>query len=190
VPEAGSRRAAVAAAAMTLLEERGPEAVTMRAVAARVGIKAPSLYKHFPDKLHLEAALVAEGFRRTAAVFVEAVSDTPDPLGSLARAYRTWGTTNPHLYRLMHQGPLRRDLLPPGVEDAAAAPLVAATGHDPDLARAAWALAHGLTSLELDRRFPPGADVDAAWEAGIGALRRTVADVSAAQTADRTPDRP
>ena len=37
--------------------------------------------------------------------------------------------------------------------------------------RAAWSLAHGLTILELDGRFPPGADVDAAWVAGLGAIR-------------------
>ena len=174
MPEPGSRRAEVVAAAMALLEEHGAEAVTMRAVAARVGIRAPSLYKHFPDKLHLEAELIAEGFRRAAEVFADAVAGAPEPLAALARTYRAWGNANPHLYRLMNQRPLRRDLLPAGVEDSAAAPLVAATGHDADLARAAWALAHGLTSLELDDRFPPGADVDAAWEVGIGALQRAV----------------
>jgi hypothetical protein len=40
-----------------------------------------------------------------------------------------------------------------------------------DLARAAWAFAHGMTIRELDRRFPPDADVDAAWRHGIDALR-------------------
>jgi hypothetical protein len=29
-----------------------------------------------------------------------------------------------------------------------------------------------MTILELDRRFPPDADLDAAWERGIGAFRR------------------
>jgi hypothetical protein len=28
-----------------------------------------------------------------------------------------------------------------------------------------------MTILELDGRFPPGADLDAAWAAGIDALR-------------------
>ena len=38
---------------------------------------------------------------------------------------------------------------------------------DQDRARALWALAHGLTLLELDGRFPGDADIDAAWKAGL-----------------------
>jgi hypothetical protein len=38
-------------------------------------------------------------------------------------------------------------------------------------ARALWAFAHGTVMLELDQRFPPGADLDAAWEAGIAAFQ-------------------
>jgi hypothetical protein len=30
--------------------------------------------------------------------------------------------------------------------------------------------AHGMTILELNRRFPPDADLDAAWEQGIRAF--------------------
>jgi hypothetical protein len=48
---------------------------------------------------------------------------------------------------------------------------VIAAGGDPDRARAAWAFAHGMTILELDGRFPPGADLDAAWAAGIRGFR-------------------
>jgi hypothetical protein len=40
-------------------------------------------------------------------------------------------------------------------------------GGDPDVARAAWAFAHGMIMLELNERFPPGADLDAAWRAGM-----------------------
>ena len=39
-------------------------------------------------------------------------------------------------------------------------------------ARAAWALAHGLVMLEINGRFPPDADIDAAWEAGMTAMER------------------
>ena len=46
-----------------------------------------------------------------------------------------------------------------------------AHGGDVDLARAAWAFAHGMTILELDGRFPPHADLDAAWERGLHAFR-------------------
>jgi len=71
----------------------------------------------------------------------------------------------------MTERELRRDLLTSGVEDRAARPLYEAVGRDRDLARAAWAFAHGMTILELDRRFPPDADLDAAWRQGLQAFR-------------------
>ena len=71
----------------------------------------------------------------------------------------------------MTNRPLDRDRLPEGVEAGAAAPLVQACGGDPDRARAAWAFAHGMTSLELADRFPADADLDAAWRAGLAAFR-------------------
>ncbi|MDX6539087.1 MAG: hypothetical protein QOI71_697, partial [Gaiellales bacterium] len=77
---------------------------------------------------------------------------------------------HPHLYRLMTDQELRRDLLVPGIEDRAGHPIFVAAGSDRDRARAAWAFAHGMTMLELTDRFPPGADIDAAWHAGIAAF--------------------
>ena len=108
-----------------------------------------------------------EAFAETAAVFDAAVEGARDePLAAIGRAYRRWALDHPHLYRLMTDGPLDRDALPEGVEAASAAPLVRACSGDGDLARAAWAFAHGMTILELDGRFPPGADLDAAWRRG------------------------
>jgi AcrR family transcriptional regulator len=164
------RKAEIVAAARDLLETGGPEAVTMRAIAERLGIQAPSLYKHFADKEALEAALVAAGFVEQAAAFA-AATRSRNPLAALARAYRGWAVEHPHLYQLMTSRPLERDRLPEGVEASAAAPLLDACGGDSDRARAAWAFAHGMTSLELAHRFPPGADLDAAWRSGIEALR-------------------
>ena len=41
----------------------------MRRVADRLGIRAPSIYKHLPDKQALEAALISAGFDEWAEVF-------------------------------------------------------------------------------------------------------------------------
>ena len=129
----------------------------MRRLAERLGIRAPSLYKHFPDKETLEAAIIAEGFEESAERFQAAVAaDRRRPLRALAAAYRAFALEHPHLYRLMTEQPLRRDLLPPGVEERSAAPLVAAAG-SVDRARAVWAFAHGMTILELNDRFPADA---------------------------------
>jgi AcrR family transcriptional regulator len=166
-----ARRSEVVTAALAILEEHGHEAVTMRAIAERLGIRAPSLYKHVADKDALEVALIAEGLHDWAGHFSAAVQGSGDPLGDLAAAYREWATRRPHLYRLMTEKPMPRDQLPPGLESAAAAPIVIAVGGNPDLARVAWALAHGLASLEIAQRFPDDADLDAAWRTAVTALQ-------------------
>jgi AcrR family transcriptional regulator len=158
-------------AARALLEEEGPEALSMRRLAERLGIRAPSIYKHLPDKQALENAIISAGFEEQAAVFEAAVDGADDPVRALATAYRTYARRHPHLYRLMTERALDRDNLAPGAEDRAAGPLLEAFGRDADLARAAWAFAHGMTILELDERFPPNADLDAAWDRGMNALR-------------------
>jgi AcrR family transcriptional regulator len=45
-----------------LLEAEGPPALTMRGLGERLGIRAPSLYKHLSNKAALEVALIADGF--------------------------------------------------------------------------------------------------------------------------------
>jgi AcrR family transcriptional regulator len=161
----------IVAAARAILEDEGADALTMRRIAERLGIRAPSLYKHFPDKHALEAAIISAAFEEQAELFEDAVEHDDDPLGALATAYRRYALAHPHLYRLMTDQELRRDLLVPGVEERAGRVVYRATGEDANRARAAWAFAHGMSLLELTNRFPPGADVDAAWREGIGAFR-------------------
>lgn len=178
------------AAGRQLLEEEGPETLTMRRLADRVGIRAPSLYKHLPDKAALQAAIIATGLQEAAAAFEQAVEGAGarggggagavagaaagqgagGALPALAAAYRRFALEHPHLYRLMTNGPLPRAHLPPGLEDRTAAPLLRVAGSQAR-ARAVWAFAHGMVMLELDHRFPPDADLDAAWRAGIAAFQ-------------------
>ena len=157
---ADARRDQIVAEARILLEAEGEAGLSMRRLAERLGIQAPSLYKHVPGKRDLQAAIVADGLRELGA----ALAAAPPGIAGLAAAYRAFALAHPHLYELMTERPLARDLLPPGLEDEVAAPLVAALG-DEHRARAAWASAHGMASLELAGRFPEGADVDAAWVA-------------------------
>lgn len=158
----------IAAAARELLEQEGPDGLSMRKVAGKLGIQAPSLYKHLPDKQALESAVISMGFEEQAGVFARCLA-ADDPLRAMTIAYRSYALAHPHLYRLMTERPLHRDQLAPGAEQRAAAPLLEATG-DADLARAVWAFAHGMTILELNGRFPEDADLDAAWERGLKAF--------------------
>lgn len=134
----------------------------MRNLAERLGIRAPSLYKHVRGRQEIETLLAAEALKEIGDV----LANEPD-LGRIGEGYRRWALANPGLYRVATTRPLDRENLPDGVEDAAAAPLLAAVDGDRDRARALWALAHGLTLLELDGRFPADADIEAAWRAGL-----------------------
>lgn len=169
------RRAQIVAAAREILETEGPDALTMRTVAGRLGMRAPSLYKHVVDKEELEALLIAEALRGMGEELRAATADLPPRaprrrvLRAIASGYRAWALAHSHLYRLATEGELPRDRLPEGLEAWSSEPLVRAAGSQ-DRARAAWAFAHGMTILELDGRFPPGADLDRAWAAGIDAL--------------------
>jgi AcrR family transcriptional regulator len=160
----------IVAAARELLESEGPGALSMRRVADRLGIRAPSIYKHLPDKRTLENALISDAFEEQAVSFAAAIEDGGDPLTAIASAYRRFALAHPHLYRLMTDRALDRAGLVPGAEDRAARPVVDAMGGDVDRARAVWAFAHGMTILELNDRFPAGADLDAAWATGLAAF--------------------
>jgi AcrR family transcriptional regulator len=166
-----SRKDQIVDVARQLLEEHGSDGVTMRAIAERLEIRAPSLYKHITDKHEVEVALIAQGFIEQAQAFTTAIGELPDdPVAAIGGSYRRWAMANPHLYALMTTNPLPRDDLPEGIENAAAAPLLRAVNGDPDQARALWAFAHGMVSLELAERFPPGANLDAAWTTGLNRL--------------------
>jgi AcrR family transcriptional regulator len=171
VQQFSPRARQIIAAAQELLEQEGLAGLSMRRIADRLGIRAPSLYEHIPNKQSLEAALISEGFAEWAQLAENAVRNSGDPLAALSRVYRDYATNHPHLYRLMTEGSLPRDELAAGIEERAALPLIAAAGGDADLARAVWAFAHGMLILELDGRFPPEADLDAAWRSGLAAFR-------------------
>jgi AcrR family transcriptional regulator len=163
-PPMSARAREIVGAARELLEEEGE--ISMRRLADRLGIKAPSLYKHLPGKEALEAALISD-------VFIEAAErlERATTLLELGAEYRAFALEHPHLYRLLFQGRLPRERLTPGAEERAAKPVIALAGGDPDLARAIFAFAHGMVILELDGRFPDDADLDAAWKAGLQGVR-------------------
>src|SRR4051812_46187376 len=88
-------------AARELLEEEGLEGLSMRRLADRLGIRAPSLYKHFAVKQALEAALISDCSEEQAEAFEQALSAGGRPLAAIATAYRRFAHDHPHLYRLM-----------------------------------------------------------------------------------------
>jgi AcrR family transcriptional regulator len=165
------RAADIVVAARRILEEDGADALTMRRLAAAVGMQAPSLYKHFPTKRAVEAALIEQGMLELGQALHGALL-APGRRGAvrtLLHAYRTAALANPALYRLATAGPLPREDLPPGLEAWAGEPFFLATG-DPWQAQAVFSFAHGMVILELDDRFPEGSDLGKTWTAGAAAF--------------------
>lgn len=170
--ERSDRAGSILAAARRILESEGVDALTMRRLAAAVGVRAPSLYKHFPTKRAVEAALVEQGMLELGRALHAAVSSPGRGRGTVRRlldCYRAVAAANPALYRLATAGPLPRGELPPGLEDWAGEPFFIATG-DPWRAQALFSFAHGMVILELDDRFPPGSNLDRTWRAGAAAF--------------------
>jgi AcrR family transcriptional regulator len=153
-----ARREQVIDAALEIVERDGREALTVRRVAAEVGIQAPSLYKHFRGKVALEQALATAAAAELARALARARS-----LDELFGAYRAFARSRPRLYRLVASGPAASEADVPEAFQRIAG--------DADLARALWAFAHGLVHLELSGRVPAGAELDAAWWEGTEAFR-------------------
>lgn len=174
---ARTSREAIVDAARALLEESGLDAVVMSAVAERVGIRGPSLYKHVADRAALIRGvgdLVTADLRATLDRAMSTGHAATD-LRALAVAYRAFVRANPNGYGLLfaHLAPdLQAD--PDAVADLGR-PIVAAVGRligrdGPDALEAgrtlvAWA--HGFVSMELAGGFRLGGDLDAAYATGI-----------------------
>ncbi len=171
--EKSSRTAEIIDAARTILEAEGADALTMRRIADRLGIQAPSLYKHFASKKAIEVALVTDGLAEIGEATHSALHEpgSSSPIARLLVAYRALCVANAAVYRLATQSSFARDELPAGLEEWAGNPFYVVTG-DPALAQALWSFAHGMVVLELDGRYPAGSDLDAAWRAGARAFER------------------
>ncbi|TCD04952.1 TetR/AcrR family transcriptional regulator [Erythrobacteraceae bacterium CFH 75059] len=79
---AGALREQALDAARTLLIEAGPQAVTLKAVGARIGRTHANLLHHFGSAAGLQAALAAHLAQTVCATIRQAVSDSRAGLGS------------------------------------------------------------------------------------------------------------
>lgn len=168
----------IVATGRELLEAGGLDAVTMQAVAKQVGVRAPSLYKRFPNRGALISAI---GVAALDDLGRQLVPLTPEPepaagLRAMAMAFRAFAHQHPRTYELLFMN------LPPGSRPPvelfaqASAPLLQLSerlvGPDRALeaARLVTAFAHGFVSMELTGAFRLGGDVDEAYRYGVGML--------------------
>ncbi|GGQ73113.1 TetR/AcrR family transcriptional regulator [Couchioplanes azureus] len=165
-------------AAREILERDGLTRLTMQAVAQRVGVRAPSLYKRVRDRDDL-IRLVTEATVRDLGDRLHAVAAGGDPrtrLAELVHALRAFARARPAGYHLVFANapaPARPEVR--ALADAAAPVLqvaaeLAGPAHAREAARTLTAWAHGFISMELAGAFNLGGDVDRAYEYGIALL--------------------
>lgn len=116
---------AILDAAEEAFADRGFDGTAMRDVASRVGIRAPSLYNHFPSKEALYAAVLERGVGPVLQMllqFVEAGDGTAWEAGDVLEATLTHLESHPNLPRLIshetlaggqHLVPVLRDWVGP-----------------------------------------------------------------------------
>ncbi len=174
----------IVAGALALIERVGSDdAVTLRAVAREVGIAAPSIYAHFPDRDAVVMAVVARIFDElTEAIEQGLKSAGQDPAGRLVggcEAYVAFGLEHPARYGVLfsRQRPATPDypepvpagpdgrpvpgygagtfaLLVRAIEDCVTAGVSASTDVVAD-ATSVWVALHGTVSLRTALpRFP------------------------------------
>ena len=80
-----SSREAILAAAKRTAQAHGYSGLNFRDLADEVGIKAASIYYHFPSKADLGAAVARRYWEDTAAGLESMSAETPDPLRCLRR---------------------------------------------------------------------------------------------------------
>ena len=158
-----------------LLETGHAKAVSIRAVAQRVGVTSPSIYLHFADKDALLDAVCARYFERLDEDMQQVARDQPstiDRLRAQGLAYVRFAVQTPELYRIATMGEGRpgsdvdmtlnssafvhmrasieslmdEGIYPPGDATMAALEL--------------WTAAHGVAAMLISRPYLPFGDVE------------------------------
>jgi AcrR family transcriptional regulator len=95
-----ARREAIVAAARALAAEGGMAAVQIAPVATRAGIAAGTVYRYFPSKTELVAAVIEAVSERELAAMRAAADAAPGLLSALAAAVTTFAARALHQRRL------------------------------------------------------------------------------------------
>jgi AcrR family transcriptional regulator len=173
----------IVAAGRHLLDAAGLGAVTMAAVAERVGVRAPSLYKRVRNRDELVRLLAEDAARDLGRRLTDVDLDATDArtqLAVLARAVRGFAHARPAAYRLVfapgEDVGLSRDVLETTAARLFAVVEVLADGRQPlEAARTVTAWVTGFIAMELGGAFRLGGDVDDAFDYGIARIAEAIA---------------
>lgn len=185
MPRAGLTEATVIDEAERLADEVGLPKLTLAALAHRLGVRQPSLYKHIAGMDALQRSIAIRAKNELAAILGRAAVGRArgDALGAMAHAYRCWALQHPGRYASAQRAPVPGD-----IDDETASANVVRVGLDVmagfelrdddavDAIRAFRAALHGFVALETGGGFGLPLSIDRSFD-------RLVAGLEAAFTA-------
>jgi AcrR family transcriptional regulator len=170
IPSSGERyhhgdlRAALVEEGLKQLKGGPASGLSLREIARNVGVSATAVYRHFPDRAALLAALGAEGDQQLADAFAKAMAKKKpgrEAFNAMGQAYVRFALANPWLFRLMMSSEAHKEqreespargMLVKGIEELGG-PKLTKTQQDVRRLRA-WAVVHGLAVLMLEGLAP------------------------------------
>lgn len=166
----GDLRRALIEAAVKLIEEKGPNGITLREVAAEAGVTKTAPYRHFSNKQAMIDAVVEEGFAELEAQLLAVVDDSTDPLACIKQqviSYARYAVQRPGHYQVMFlsepsTGALDASL--PSAFQGLVDMMVGTIGqaqraglikNEPalEIALSLWSLVHGLSTAFTSKRL-------------------------------------
>ena len=174
MPRAGLTAADVVQAAADIADERGYQQLTIGLVAARLGIRAPSVYKHVSGLAELQRELAIRAMAELGAAVAAAAAGRAgrDALAGLARACRDYVVAHPGRYAATVGAEFAGPGDPLLASSTRVIGLIAAVlrGYDipePDLVhaiRTVRCVLHGWCMLQLTNAFQWSGDVECSFE--------------------------
>jgi AcrR family transcriptional regulator len=179
VPRAGLTQARVIEEGESIADEVGLSNLTLAAVAARLGVRQPSLYKHIGGTDALQRGIAVRAKNELAGVLERASVGRArgDAIASMSRAYRAWALEHPGRYAAVQRAPVAGD----ADDELASANVVRVAldvmaGYDLrdddaiDAIRALRAALHGFVTLETGGGFGMPVDIDRSFDRLVAGL--------------------
>ncbi|MCX6614232.1 MAG: TetR/AcrR family transcriptional regulator [Acidobacteria bacterium] len=154
-------REAILRTALEIVETQGWAALSMRELARKLGLRASSLYHHFPDRNAIEEAL---GAKAASSLLLALKSSSTglkgkEKLQALSIAYVEFASHSPALYHLIAAAPSSSDTHPEAkaLWNLLLDSVSELTKQTDDTAAvvALWAFLHGYVALEAAGKFGP-----------------------------------
>ena len=164
----GDLSRALVLAGRRILENQGPAALSLRAVAREAGVSPAAPYHHFKDKGELLEAVAKEGWRELGEAIARVREASPSALAAITEigvAYVCFARQHPALYRIMYDSACDRETMIDHANEQESgwrhvADAIVEAGADPNDQReielstiAAWCVAHGVAEMAGFREF-------------------------------------